>query len=151
MKAIARLALSAAPVSAVAIGALWHAEAREEKIKFPKDCASGLHYATVRRGDIREEIYTSPTAIDAAKAGQRFPSGTVISLVDFRSDKLYRTVVMEKRTGWGTGSSTDISTGEWSFQSNNPDGSIKGDGQPEHRMSCHHSQSSVVDRMKSTS
>jgi hypothetical protein len=139
---------------AASVAIAWHARAGNEVVRFPENYERGVHYATVNRGDIREEIFTSREAIDAAKSGKPFPSGTVITLVDYRSGQLYRTVVIEKRTGWGTEYPADIRTGEWEFQSFNPDKSIKQDGQPERCMSCHKSQAQkdfvwTVDQMKS--
>jgi hypothetical protein len=138
-----------------AVAVAWHARTGNEVVHFPENFESGVHYATVNRGNIREEIFTSRAAIEAAKSGKPFPSGTVITLVDYRSGQLYRYVAIEKRTGWGTEYPADIRTGEWEFQSINPDKSIKQDGQPELCMSCHKSQAQqdfvwTVDQMKSS-
>ena len=73
-----------------------------ELVGFPDEYANGVHYATVNRGEIREELFASPVAIQAVKSGKPIPSGTVITLVDYRDGRLFRYVVMEKRTGWGS-------------------------------------------------
>jgi hypothetical protein len=153
MKAICVRIISIA-VLAGAVAYAWHAQAGNEVVLFPQNFEKGVHYATVTRGDIREEIFTSREAIDAAKHDEPFPSGTVITLVDYRSDALYRYVVIEKRTGWGTEYPASLRTGEWEFQSFNPDKTIKADGQPERCMSCHKSRAPqdfvwTIDQMKS--
>ena len=76
--------LSAALTLGATISLAGQAEAGGDLVKFPEDHAEGVHYATVNRGNIREEIFTSRTAIDAVKNGQPIPSGTVITLVDYR-------------------------------------------------------------------
>jgi hypothetical protein len=91
----------------------WQANAGRELVKFPENFADGVHYATVPRGNIRQELYTSRAAIEAVKNGQSIPSGTVITLVDFRDGKLFRYVVMEKRTGWGAEYAPELRNGEW--------------------------------------
>jgi hypothetical protein len=79
----------------------WRALASGDLVVFPEQYADGVHYATVKRGNITEELFTSRAAIEAAKSGQPLPSGTVITVEDHRDGKLFRYVVMEKRTGWG--------------------------------------------------
>jgi hypothetical protein len=88
---------------AVGVAAMvaWQAKAGRELVRFPENFVQGVQYATVNRGNIRQEIFTSREAIEAVKNGQPIPSGTVITLVDYRDGKLFRYVVMEKRTGWG--------------------------------------------------
>src|SRR3954453_3677254 len=112
------LALTAAAVVA------WQAQAGRELVAFPENFADGVHYATVTRGDIKEDIFPSRNAIDAAKAGKKLPSGTVITLVDYRDGKLFRYVVMEERTGWGAEYPPEQRNGEWEFQAFNADKSV---------------------------
>ncbi|MGE4048509.1 MAG: cytochrome P460 family protein [Acetobacteraceae bacterium] len=131
------------PLAVLVVGAgvvALQAKAGSDLVKFPDGYENGVHYATVNRGNIREELFTSREAIDAVQSGQPLPSGTVITLADYRSGELFRIVVMEKRTGWGTEYPADIRNGEWEYQSFNPDRSIKQDGQPERCMACHKSQ-----------
>ncbi|MGW1627701.1 hypothetical protein, partial [Streptomyces sp. NPDC002172] len=71
-----------------------------DRVDFPANYRQGVHYATVERGGIREEIFTSRNAISAAKSGKPLPSGTVITMEDYREGKLFRYIVMEKRIGW---------------------------------------------------
>jgi hypothetical protein len=121
----------------------WHVSAAAgAPLLFPENFAAGVHYATVKRGNITEELYASREAIEAAKSGQPFPSGTVITLVDSRDGKLFRYVVMEKRTGWGAEFPASQRTGDWKFQWFNPDKTVKADEDTGLCMSCHQSRAS---------
>ena len=112
------LALTAAAVIA------WQAQAGRELVAFPENFADGVRYTTVTRGNIKEDIFTGRNAIDAAKAGKKLPSGTVITLLDYRDGKVFRYVVMEKRTGWGAEYPPEQRNGEWEFQAFNADKSV---------------------------
>jgi hypothetical protein len=79
--------------------AVGQARAGGDKVTFPESHADGVHYTTVHRGGIREEMFVSREAIEAVKKGLPIPSGTVITLVDYRDGEIYRYVVMVKRTG----------------------------------------------------
>ncbi len=68
-----------------------------ELVHFPHDYADGVLYTTEHRGNIKEDIYVNREGYDAVNSGQPLPSGTVITLVDYRDNELYRYVVMEKR------------------------------------------------------
>lgn len=126
-----------------------HGETAENKevVKFPENFAQGVLYATVKRGDIVEEIFTSRTTIDAVKRGQPMPTGTVITLVEYAANKdargsvskgeLRRYVVMEKRTGWGSQYSPDKRTGEWEFQAFKADKSVNLNENLDRCFSCH--------------
>jgi hypothetical protein len=126
-------------IVAAAIGA-WQAKASRELVQFPEKYASGVHYATVTRGNVREEIFTTGAAIAAVKAGQPFPSGTVITMEDYRDGKLFRYVVMEKRSGWGTEYAPEIRNGEWEFQAFNADRTVNENENVSRCFSCHKSQ-----------
>jgi hypothetical protein len=124
-----------------------------ELVQFPTEFAAGVHYATVNRGNIRQDLFTSRAAIDAVKAGQAFPSGTVITLVDSRDGKLFRYVVMEKRAGWGADHPPDKRNGEWEFQAFDADRSVNRSENVDRCFGCHkgQAQSDFVftrDRMK---
>jgi hypothetical protein len=75
----------------------WRALASGDLVAFPGNNAQGVHYATVKLGNLTEELYTSRAAIEAAKNGQSLPSDTE----DYRDGELFRYVVIEKRTGSG--------------------------------------------------
>ena len=127
----------AALALALAATLTGQATAGGELVKFPENYAEGVLYATVTRGNIKEEIFTSRAAIDAVKNGQRIPSGTVITLVDYRDGKLFRYVVMEKRTGWGAEYPPERRNGEWEFEAFNPDKSVNRSENLDRCFSCH--------------
>jgi hypothetical protein len=132
----------------------WEARAGGELVKFPENYAAGVLYATVERGNIHEEIFASRAAIEAVKNGQPIPSGTVITLVDTRDGKLFRYVVMEKRTGWGAEYPPEKRNGEWEFQAFNADKSVNRNENLDRCFSCHKSQENedfmfTFDQMKS--
>ena len=118
----------------------WAARADNSLVRFPEAYTDGVHYGTVERGTITEELYASRAAIEAAKRGEPFPSGTAITLVDFRGGKLHRYVVMEKRVGWGKLSPSDVRAGDWLFREFAPDGSPNLAEDGTRCMSCHRSQ-----------
>jgi hypothetical protein len=91
----------------------------------------------VDRGNITEEIFTSREAIDAVKNGQPIPSGTVITLVDYRDGELFRSGVMEKRTGWGAEYPPEKRNGEWEYQACNADKSVNDTEDLNRCLPCH--------------
>lgn len=146
-------ALMAATMAATCLLTALAANADSALVLFPSNYADWVHYGTAGSGETREELYTSAEAIAAAKNNRPFPSGTVIALADYRNGQLYRVVVMEKRSGWGAQYPDTLRNGEWEYQSFNPDGSVKTDGQPDRCMSCHKSQAAQdfvwsINRMK---
>jgi hypothetical protein len=147
--------VTAAALAFAAAGAIaWQAHAGRELVKFPDNYADGVHYTTVTRGNIREEIFTTPAAIEAVKNGQPIPSGTVITMEDYRDGKLFRYIAMEKRTGWGTEYPSDLRNGEWEFQAFNADRSVNENENVSRCFSCHKSQAAqafvyTFDQMKS--
>lgn len=133
----------------------WHALAGGELVVFRERYEEGVHYATVKRGNIMEELFTSPATIAAVQKGQPIPSGTVITMRDYRDGKLFRYVVMEKRTGWGAEYPPEKRNGEWEFQAFNADKSINRSENLDRCFTCHKGQAKqdfvfTVDRMKST-
>ncbi|MBO6946746.1 MAG: cytochrome P460 family protein [Rhodospirillales bacterium] len=130
------------------------AHAGGDKVLFPENFEAGVHYTTVHRGGIREDMYVSRDTIDAVKNGEPMPSGTVITLVDYREGKIFRYVVMEKRTGWGAEYPPAQRNGEWEFQAFNADKSVNRDEDLARCFACHKSQASndyvfTLDAMKS--
>lgn len=153
MSPIRLAALPAALVLLVGANAFRQAHADSELVRFPAEYAKEVHYATVNRGNIREELFTSRETIEAVKAGRPMPSGTVITMEDHRDGKLYRYVVMEKRTGWGAQHAPGFRTGEWEFLWFNPDRSPKVGENLDRCRSCHVGQAArefvfTADRMK---
>lgn len=127
-------------LSALALSSL--AWAGGDLVEFPSDYADGVLYTTVHRGNIKEDIYANQQAIDAVKAGLPLPSGSVITLVDFRDNELYRYVVMEKRSGWGSEYPDDLRNGEWEYQAFNADRSVNTEENLSRCFSCHKSEAS---------
>ena len=74
-------ALLAAAVLAVG------ARAGGDNVKFPENYAKGVLYTTVDRADNKQyrELYSTPEAIAAVKAGKPIPSGTVLTLVQYKA------------------------------------------------------------------
>ena len=113
-----------------------HVRAGGDKVVFPEGFDKGVLYTTVDRADNKQyrELYTSQAAVDAAKKGQPMPSGTVITLVQYKAklgadgnpekdangrfikSDIIAYTVMEKRKGWGTEYPDDIRNGEWEYQ-----------------------------------
>ena len=56
-------------------------------IVFPENYAKGVLYTTVDRADNKQyrELYSTPEAIEAVKAGKPIPSGTVLTLVQYKA------------------------------------------------------------------
>jgi hypothetical protein len=134
--ATAKIALTAALTASVALGLALSARAGGDLVKFPDDYDKGVLYAIVDRPDNKQyrELYAPRAAIDAAKAGQPLPDGTVLTLVQFnalldaqgnpqknaegRFIKGTRIgyAVMEKRAGWGAEYPEAQRNGEWEYQ-----------------------------------
>lgn len=132
-----RLAYAVAVAAALStITATTMVRAGGDKVVFPEKFADGKLYAVVERADIKQyrELYTTAAAIEAAKAGQPMPDGTVITMVTYqalpdingnpqkgRDGHFIRGVrlghfVMEKRAGWGAEYAGDKRNGEWEYQ-----------------------------------
>ena len=128
-----------------------------EKIAFPENYAKGVLYTTVDRADNKQyrELYATPEAIAALKAGQPMPSGTVLTLVQhkaklgadgnpekdangrFIKGELVGYTVMEKRTGWGSEYPDDIRNGEWEYQAFKADKSVNDKANLKNCFTCH--------------
>lgn len=131
--ALVALSLSAATTLGYSVNAQFAFGA--DKIKFPEGFEKGVLYTTVDRPDNKQyrELFTSPEAVAAAKKGEPLPSGTVITLVQYKAkldaqgnpekdDKgrfikgdLIGYAVMEKRTGWGAQYPAELRNGEWEY------------------------------------
>jgi plastocyanin len=129
--ALAVLGLSVATV----VGGAVSSTAGPEKIQFPKDFRSGVLYTIADRHDVKQyrELYGTPEAVEAMKAGKPLPSGSVLTLVmhkaqvdaqgtplkdangRFLKGDLIGYTVMEKRTGWGTEYPPELRNGEWEY------------------------------------
>src|SRR2546426_11001941 len=111
-----------------------------DKVAFPENYAAGILYGTVDRYDVKQyrEQYAPPAAIEAVRKGQPIPSGTVITMIEYRAQldaqgnpvkdanghfvtgELGRYVVLEMRTSWGAEYPDNIRHGEWEAQACTP-------------------------------
>jgi hypothetical protein len=132
MKALQVLAVAA--LAGAALCAV--AQAGGDNIKFPENYAKGVMYQIKDRPDNKQyrELFSTPEAIEAVKTGKPIPSGTVLTLVQYKAKldaagepekdangrfikgELIGYAVMEKRTGWGTEYPDDVRNGEWEYQ-----------------------------------
>jgi cytochrome P460 len=71
----------------VAVSLTVAVRAGGDKIAFPENYAKGVLYTTVDRPDNKQyrELFATPEAITALKAGQPIPSGTVLTLVQYKA------------------------------------------------------------------
>jgi hypothetical protein len=133
------------------------ARAGGDKVKFPENYASGVLYTTVDRADNKQyrELYSTPEAIAAVKGGKPIPSGTVLTLVQYKAKldasgnpekdangrfikgDLVAYTVMEKRTGWGTEYADDIRNGEWEYQAFKADKTVNDKAVLKNCFTCH--------------
>jgi hypothetical protein len=54
----------------------WQVSAESNRVEFPINLDSLVHYTTVRRGDVTEHMLTSREALNTIRAGQPIPNGT---------------------------------------------------------------------------
>ena len=126
-------------------------------IKFPEDYAKGKLFATVDRPDNKQyrEFYTSQAALDAVQKGQAVPSGTVITMVQYKAklgadgnpeknangkfikDKLVAYAVMQKVAGWGAEYPEEMRNGEWEYQVFNAEKQVNDKANLKACFACH--------------
>lgn len=128
-----------------------------DKVAFPAAFKDGVLYTVADRYDVKQyrELYTSPAAIEAAKAGKPLPAGTVITLVQYKAQvdgqgtplkdargrflkgDLVGFAVMEKRQGWGTEYPDDLRNGEWEYGAFTADGKVNDKANFKACFQCH--------------
>jgi hypothetical protein len=128
-----------------------------DKIAFPENYAKGVLYAIVDRPDNKQyrELFSTPEAIAAVKEGKPIPSGTVLTLVQYKAKlsaagepekdangrfikgDLIGYTVMEKRDGWGTEYPDDIRNGEWEYQAFRADKTVNDKANLKNCFVCH--------------
>jgi hypothetical protein len=157
MKAIKPLPiLSVAAIAAVALTVAVRAGG--DKVAFPAEYAKDVLYTTVDRADNKQfrELYAPQAAIDAVKAGKPIPSGTVLTMVNFKAklgadgnpekdangrfiktDEIAGIAVMEKRTGWGAEYGDDVRNGEWEYQAFKADKTVNDKANLKGCFTCH--------------
>jgi plastocyanin len=112
-----------------------------DKIVFPESYKDGVLYAVIDRHDIKQyrELYGTAEAVKAVREGKKMPSGTVLTLVQYKAQvdaagnptkdangrfmkgDLVAYAVMEYRTGWGTEYPDEWRNGEWEYAAFGPD------------------------------
>ena len=148
--------LSVAALAAVSLTV--SVRAGGDKIAFPENYAKGALYTTVDRPDVKQyrELYASKEAVDAVKAGKPTPSGTVITMVNFKAklnaagepekdangrfiktNEIAGIAVMEKRTGWGAEYPAEMRNGEWEYQAFKADKSVNDKADLKGCFACH--------------
>src|SRR5262245_53800585 len=137
-----------------------------DKIAFPANHKQGVLYQTLDRYDVKQyrELYATPEAVAAVKAGKPIPSGTVLTLVQYKAqvdaqgnplkDKNGRFLkgdflaytVMEKRTGWGGEYPPELRNGEWEYAVFSADGKLNDKANYKACFECHkpHEQQDFV-------
>jgi len=153
MKALRIVSVAALAASALAVAV----RAGGEKVAFPENYAKGVLYTTVDRADNKQyrELYSTPEAIAALKAGKAIPTGTVLTLVQYKAKldasgnpekdsggrfikgELVGYTVMEKRDGWGAEYGEDVRNGEWEYQAFKADKSVNDKANLRNCFTCH--------------
>jgi hypothetical protein len=76
-----------AVVLAALVAMVSRSSAGPEKITFPAKYKDGVLYTIADRYDVKQyrELYASAAAVQAAKEGRPLPSGTVLTLVQYKA------------------------------------------------------------------
>jgi len=147
------------PISLALAGLLLSASgaaAGPERVAFPAGYQDGfVRYLDVDRPDrkIKRLFYVNPAALEAAKAGDPLPDGTVLIMEDHpvelageapRRDAKGRFIatpevtnvfVMEKQPGWGEAYPADTRNGDWDYAWFDAAGTLK-HSDPERYAGC---------------
>ena len=152
-----RLGIFCATAAVAGIALTAGVRAGGDLVKFPENYAKGVLYATVDRADNKQyrELYITPEAVEAVKAGKPIPSGTVITLVQYKAlltlagepqkgkdgrfikGPLIGYTVMEKRDGWGAEYPADVRNGEWEYQAFKADKTVNDKANLKACFTCH--------------
>ena len=147
-------------LTAVAVAGVLYAvpsTAGPDKIAFPEKYKDHVLYTTVDRPDNKQfrELYGTADAVAAMKAGKPLPSGSVLTLLQFKAQldaagnpikgpdgrfvkgDLIAYTVMEKRTGWGTEYPAEWRNGEWEYAAFGPDGKLNEKANYKGCFECH--------------
>ncbi|HEY9548119.1 MAG TPA: cytochrome P460 family protein [Kiloniellaceae bacterium] len=157
------------PISFALAGLLLSASgaaAGPERVAFPAGYQDGfVRYMDVDRPDrkIKRLFYVNPTALEAAKAGDPLPNGTVLIMEDHpvelegeapRRDAEGRFIakpevtnvfVMEKHAGWGAAYPADRRNGDWDYAWFDAAGTLK-HSDPERYAGCFNCHQSRAER-----
>jgi plastocyanin len=136
-----RLVASLATIAVLAVLHVVPSTAGPDKIKFPAGYKDHVLYTTVDRHDSKQyrELWGTADAVAAMKAGRPLPSGSVLTLVQYKAQvdgagnpikgpdgrfvkgDLIAYTVMEKRAGWGEEYPAEWRNGEWEYAAFGPD------------------------------
>ena len=154
MKRASVVFLVAAGALAVAATAI---QAGPEKIAFPANYKDHVLYATIDRYDTKQyrELYGTPDAVRAAREGKPIPSGSVLTLVQYKAQvdaqgnpvkdatgrfvkgEMVAFTVMEKRAGWGAEYPDDLRNGEWEYSAFTAEGKFNDKANFKGCFQCH--------------
>jgi plastocyanin len=151
--------LTFAPVAALTVAALAiPSVAGPDKVKFPANWKDHVLYSVVDRHDTKQyrELYASTqAAVDAMKAGNPLPDGTVLTLVQYKAQvdaagapvkdakgrfvkgDIIALTVMEKQKGWGTEYPAEWRNGEWEYAAFSPAGVLNEKANYKACFECH--------------
>ena len=152
-----RLFASLATVCVVAGVYAVPSTAGPDKIAFPANYKDHVLYTTVDRYDNKQyrELWGTADAVAAMKAGKPLPSGSVLTLVQFKAQldaagnpvkgpdgrfvkgDLVAYTVMEKRAGWGTEYPAEWRNGEWEYAVFGADGKLNEKANYKGCFECH--------------
>jgi plastocyanin len=155
-KRVLALVVGTAALAAVAT-LVSRGVAGPDKIAFPAKYKDGVLYTIADRYDVKQyrELYASAAAVQAAKEGKPLPSGTVLTLIQYKAQvdaqgnpvkdakgrfmkgDLIAYAVMEKRTGWGAEYPEDIRNGEWEYAVFTADGKFNEKANYKACFQCH--------------
>jgi plastocyanin len=152
-----RFVASLVAVAAAAVLCAVPSTAGPDKITFPAKYRDGVLYTTVDRHDIKQhrELWGTSDAVAAMKAGTPLPTGSVLTLVQYKAQvdgdgrpikgpdgrfvkgDLVAYTVMEKRTGWGADYPAEWRNGEWEYAVFAADGTLNAKANYKACFECH--------------
>ena len=153
-----RLLRSLAIGGVVALALASPGTAGPDKIQYPANWKDHVLYITVDRYDIKQhrELYASTqAAVDAMKAGQPLPDGTVLTLVQYKAQldaagmpvkdakgrftkgDFVAYTVMEKKAGYGTEYPPELRNGDWEYAVFNAEGKLNDKANYKACFECH--------------
>ena len=128
-----------------------------DRIAFPGSYRDGVLYTVADRYDIKQyrELFANREAVQAAREGKALPSGSVLTLVQYKAQvdpqgnplkdaqgrflkgDLVGFAVMEKRQGWGAEYPEEIRNGDWEYSAFTADGKFNDKANFKACFQCH--------------
>lgn len=137
MKLLPSPTILAVLVLGTVLQATYPAQAEQTRVIFPENIDQLEQFSTVTRGDVIEEMLTTPEALAAVRNGEPMPNGTHVVLVDYREGEVFRYFIMQKGENWGADYDDRRRTGDWHFQAFTPDRSVNLNEDPARCQGCH--------------